>query len=70
MNGLKRFGERITSRDPDRQTTEIQIRILRGYARPRGACPSVMNRVSVLGGAEIEAIRLKSHRKGVRQPQR
>ncbi|BAQ70293.1 hypothetical protein NHU_03150 [Rhodovulum sulfidophilum] len=29
MNGLKAFGERIMSRDPDRQTAEIQIRIIR-----------------------------------------
>ena len=27
MNCLKLFGERIMSRDPDRQTAEIQIRI-------------------------------------------
>ncbi|BAQ68667.1 transposase [Rhodovulum sulfidophilum] len=29
MNCLKAFGERIMSRDPDRQTAEIQIRIIR-----------------------------------------
>ncbi|MBL3598076.1 IS5 family transposase [Rhodovulum sulfidophilum] len=29
MNCLKLFGERIMSRDPDRQTAEIQIRIIR-----------------------------------------
>lgn len=29
MRGLKSFGERIASRDPDRQTAEIHIRILR-----------------------------------------
>ncbi|MBL3553354.1 transposase [Rhodovulum sulfidophilum] len=29
MNRLKLFGERIMSRDPDRQTAEIQIRIIR-----------------------------------------
>jgi len=27
MNCLKLFGERIMSRDPDSQTTEIEIRI-------------------------------------------
>lgn len=44
MNCLKSFGERIMSRDPDRQTAEIQIRI------------AIMNRVSALGRAEIKAI--------------
>ncbi|OLS51889.1 transposase [Rhodovulum sulfidophilum] len=44
MNCLKLFGERIMSRDPDRQTAEIQIRI------------AIMNRFSALGRAEIEAI--------------
>ncbi|MBL3567313.1 IS5/IS1182 family transposase, partial [Rhodovulum sulfidophilum] len=44
MNRLKLFGERIMSRDPDRQTAEIQIRI------------AIMNRFSALGRAEIEAI--------------
>jgi len=44
MNRLKLFGERIMSRDPDRQTAEIQIRI------------AIMNRFSVPGRAEIEAI--------------
>ncbi len=29
MNRLKLFGERIMSRDPDRQTAEILIRIIR-----------------------------------------
>ncbi|MCP1167714.1 IS5 family transposase [Limimaricola litoreus] len=45
MNCLKLFGERIMSRDPDRQTAEIQIRI------------ALMNRFSALGRAEIEAVR-------------
>jgi IS5 family transposase len=45
MNCLKLFGERIMSRDPDRQTAEIQIRI------------AIMNRYSALGRAEIEAVR-------------
>ena len=45
MNCLKLFGERIMSRDPDRQTAEIQIRI------------ATMNRFSALGRAEIEAVR-------------
>ncbi len=41
MRCLKAFGERITARDPDRQTAEIQIRI------------ALMNRFSALGTAEI-----------------
>ena len=41
MRCLKSFGDRITSRDPDRQTAEIQIRI------------ALMNRFSALGTAEI-----------------
>jgi hypothetical protein len=41
MRGLKSFGERITSRDPDRQTAEIHIRI------------ALMNRFNALGQAEI-----------------
>ncbi len=44
MNCLKLFGERIMSRDPDRQTAEIQIRI------------AIMNRFSALDRAEIEAV--------------
>lgn len=44
MNRLKSFGERIMSRDPDRQTAEIHIRI------------AIMNRASALGRAEIEAV--------------
>jgi len=44
MNCLKLFGERIMSRDPDRQTAEIQLRI------------AIMNRLSALGRAEIEAV--------------
>lgn len=44
MNCLKLFGEQIMSRDPDRQTAEIQIRI------------ATMNRTSGLGRAEIEAV--------------
>ena len=44
MNRLKLFGEWIMSRDPDRQTAEIQIRI------------AIMNRVSALGRAEIKPI--------------
>ncbi len=45
MNCLKLFGERIMSRDPDRQTAEIQIRI------------AIMNRFSAPGAAEIESVR-------------
>ncbi len=41
MRCLKAFGDRIAARDPDRQTTEIQIRI------------ALMNRFSALGTAEI-----------------
>ncbi|BAQ70394.1 transposase [Rhodovulum sulfidophilum] len=44
MNCLKRFGERIMSRDPERQTAEIHIRI------------AIMNTFSALGRAEIEAV--------------
>ena len=44
MNRLKLFGDRIMSRDPDRQTAEIQIRI------------AIMNRCLALGRAEIKAI--------------
>ncbi|MBU3030301.1 IS5/IS1182 family transposase, partial [Paracoccus sp. XHP0099] len=38
------FGERIASRDPDRQTAEIHIRI------------ALMNRFNALGQAEIERV--------------
>ena len=41
MRRLKSFGERISSRDPDRQTAEIHTRI------------ALMNRFSALGRAEI-----------------
>lgn len=41
MRRLKAFRERIASRDPDRQTAEIHIRI------------ALMNRFSALGRAEI-----------------
>jgi len=44
MNRLKLIGDRIMSRDPDRQTAEIQIRI------------AIMNRCSALGRADIEAV--------------
>ena len=44
MRGLKSFGERIASRDPDRQTAEIHIRI------------ALMNRFNALGQAEIERV--------------
>lgn len=36
MRCLKAFGERIAARDPDRQTAEIQIRILRRLSRTGG----------------------------------
>jgi hypothetical protein len=44
MRCLKSFGERIASRDPDRQTAEIHIRI------------ALMNRFNSLGQAEIERV--------------
>jgi len=44
MRCLKAFGERIASRDPDRQTAEIQIRV------------ALMNRFNALGTAEIERV--------------
>lgn len=44
MNRLKLCGERIMSRDPDRQTAEIQIRI------------AIMNRCSALGRAAVEVL--------------
>lgn len=44
MRCLKAFGEKIASRDPDRQTAEIHIRI------------ALMNRFNVLGQAEIERV--------------
>ena len=44
MRGLKSFGERIASRDPDRQTAEIHIPI------------ALMNRFNALGQAEIERV--------------
>lgn len=44
MRGLNSFGERIASRDPDRQTAEIHIRIV------------LMNRFNALGQAEIKRV--------------
>ena len=44
MRCLKAFGEKITSRDPDRQTAEIHIRI------------ALMNRFNALGTAEVERV--------------
>jgi len=41
MRCLKAFGERISARDPDRQTAEIQIRV------------ALINRFNALGTAEI-----------------
>ena len=41
MRRLKSFGDRIASRDPDRQTAEIHTRI------------ALMNRFSALGRAEV-----------------
>jgi hypothetical protein len=44
MRCFKAFGERITARDPDRQSAEIQIRI------------ALINRFNALGTAEIERV--------------
>ena len=44
MRCLKAFGERIASRDPDRQTAEIHIRV------------ALMNRFNARGTAEIERL--------------
>jgi hypothetical protein len=44
MRCLKAFGERISARDPDRQTAEIQIRV------------ALINRCNALGIAEIVRI--------------
>ena len=44
MRCLKSFGERIASRDPDRQAAEIHIRV------------ALMNRFNALGTAEIERV--------------
>ena len=44
MRCLKSFGERIASRDPDRQTAEVHIRI------------ALMNRFNALGTAEIKRV--------------
>lgn len=41
MRGIEAFGERIATRDPDRQTAEIHIRI------------ALINRFNALGNAEI-----------------
>ncbi len=52
MRCLKAFGERIASRDPDRQTAEIHIRIV------------LMNRFNALGTAEIEPVAGAQRRNG------
>ncbi len=44
MRRLKAFGERIASRDPDRQTVETHTRI------------ALMNRFTALGQAEITRV--------------
>jgi len=44
MRRLKSFGERIASRDPDRQTAEIQTRV------------ALMNRFSAPGRAEVTRV--------------
>ncbi len=56
MRNLKSFGERIASRDPNRRTAEIHIRVICGYARTDGACRSFMNRFNAPGTAEIERV--------------
>ena len=50
MRCLKACGERISARDPDRQTAEIQIRV------------ALMNRFSALGTAEI--VRVEGNQRG------
>ncbi|WP_330950283.1 transposase [Paracoccus pantotrophus] len=44
MRCLKAFGERIASRDPDRQKAEVQIRV------------ALINRFNAIGTAEIERV--------------
>ncbi len=44
MRCLKSFGERIASRDPDRPTAEVHIRV------------ALLNRFSAGGTAEIERV--------------
>jgi hypothetical protein len=44
VTGDGAFGERIASRDPDRQTAEVQIRV------------ALMNRFNALGTAEIKRV--------------
>ena len=56
MRCLKALGKRIASRDPDRQTAEIQICILRGCTRTNGTRRSAMNRFNALGSAEIKRV--------------
>jgi hypothetical protein len=54
MRCLKAFGEGIAARDPDRQTAEIHIRVIRGCVRTTdGACRSFINRFNALGTAEV-----------------
>ena len=45
MNRLMLFGERIVSRNPDRQVAEIHIRL------------AIMNHCSAMGMAEIERVK-------------
>lgn len=52
MRCPKSFGERIASRDPDRQTAEIHIRI------------ALMTRFHALGTAEIEHVACSHRGKG------
>ncbi len=66
MRNLKSFGERIASRDHDRQTAEIHIRVSRGCARTDGACRSFMHRFNALGTAEIERVASPQTGKGHR----
>ena len=44
MRCIKAFDERISARDPDRQTAETQVRV------------ALMNRFSALGPAEIVGV--------------
>lgn len=52
MRGLKSFGERIASRDPDRQMAEVHLRV------------AVMNRFSALGTAQTERVMSSSWARG------
>src|SRR5690606_17962357 len=56
MRCLKAFGERISSRDPDRQTAEIHIRI------------ALMNPFTALGSAQIKRVACTHRGKRILRP--